>query len=274
MGDFTIESNSWAIEEYLDQGQLPTSSLEWTERDPADWFESGSLCGSEHGLFPQPNSPGLPSSVPIQEKGEGGDDPLPSFKFTTCPSSTSASPSTTTVTISTSNLLRTRSDSRSDHEYSQSGKCIDLQGQEGGGGTALPDEPRPTTSRTVTRDRSPLIGRDIRHSTDRPPLIGRNSGTQPISDRLRFPRHGGVKKRSISPSFARMTKTALKACHTQEVPTEILLRKAMKNTDPMLFSRLNHEMDKYSNLEEFSLLKSSTSRCEPLTIFFFHIFLA
>ena len=34
----------------------------------------------------------------------------------------------------------------------------------------------------------------------------------------------------------------------------------------MLFHRLDHEMDKNTNLEEFSLLKSSTSGCEPLTI--------
>ena len=65
---------------------------------------------------------------------------------------------------------------------------------------------------------------------------------------------------------ASMTKTALKACHTQEIQPEILLRRAMKRTDPMLFRRLDHDMDKYTNLEEFSLLKSSASACEPLTI--------
>ena len=34
----------------------------------------------------------------------------------------------------------------------------------------------------------------------------------------------------------------------------------------MLFQRLDHENDKYTNLEEFSLLKSSTSACQPLTV--------
>ena len=265
MGDFAAESNSWPLEDLLEQGKLPSSTLEWTEREPESWFESGPICGPEPGLFPQPDPPGLPSPVPIQEEGEGRDDPLPSFKFTTCSSSTSASSSPTTVTISTSNLLRTMSDSRSDHEYSQSGQCIDPQGQEGGGGTASPDEPRPTTSRAVTRDRSSLIGRDTGYSTERQSVIGRNSGTQHISDRLRQ-RGGGVIKKAPPPSFVRMTKTALKSCHTQEIPPEILLRKVTKNIDPSLFSRLDHDMDTYSNLEEFSLLKSSTSRREPLTI--------
>ena len=172
MGDFSIEGNSWAIEEYLEQGQLPTSSLEWTEWDPADWFESGPFCGPEHRLLSQPNSPGLPSPVAIQEEDERGNDPLSTFKFTPCPSSTSASSSTTTVTIATSNLLRARSDSRSDHKYSRGEKCINLQGREEGGGTAPPDEPGPITSRAAT------------HSTDRSLVIGRHTATQPTSDPL------------------------------------------------------------------------------------------
>ena len=40
MGDSSNESDIWPIEGYLEQGQFPTSSLEWTERDPSDWFKS------------------------------------------------------------------------------------------------------------------------------------------------------------------------------------------------------------------------------------------
>ena len=52
----------------------------------------------------------------------------------------------------------------------------------------------------------------------------------------------------------------------EEVKPEILLRGAMKKVDPMLFQRLDHDNDKYTNLEEFLLLKSSTSAYQPLTV--------
>ena len=63
-----------------------------------------------------------------------------------------------------------------------------------------------------------------------------------------------------------MSKTGLKTCHLEEASPEILLRKAMRKVDPMLFQRMDHDNDKYSNLEEFSLLKSSTSAYQPLTV--------
>ena len=176
MGDFSIESDSWPIEDYLEQGQFPTSSLEWTERDPADWFKSEPLCESEPRLLSPPDSPRFPSPVQSQEENKGGDNALSSFKFSSCPPPTSAA---STVTNNFSNLLsiydvaRARSDSRSDHRYSRDEKCLDFQGREAGGGTAPPDWPGPITSRAATR-----------HSTEPPLVIGRHTATQPTSDPL------------------------------------------------------------------------------------------
>ena len=68
MGDFSIESDSWPIEDYLEQGQFPTSSLEWTERDPSDWFKSEPFCESESRILSPSDSPRIPSHGQSQEE--------------------------------------------------------------------------------------------------------------------------------------------------------------------------------------------------------------
>ena len=224
MGDISNEGHLWPIEDYLEDGQFPSSSLEWTERNPSNWFEFPQpLCEPEPRLLSPPNAPWLPPPGQSQE-GENGDNTFSSFRFKTSSPPTSAACSSVTITNTSTTLLtihdvtRARADPRSEHGYSRDGECDGPQSREPRGGGAPPNRPnRPITGRAA-----------IGHSAEPPLVIGQHSATQPIPSSLRSTRKGGVIKRSLPPDFVRMSKTGLKACHMEEVQPEILLKRAMK----------------------------------------------
>ena len=261
MGEPANENDNWSIEGHFN-GRFPTSSFAWTESNASDWFKEPFLqCESE--LLPESDSARPTPLGQSQEEDEGKRRySYSSFEFTSSTPPTSIASSSTFTTVSdTPTILHRGGDdgasarSESDHSYSRDRECVKPQGQDTGGGGAIAVWQRPITGRATPNsgDPSPLIGRQF-------------SASQHPSDPLRSTRSGYVTKQKPTSRFARMTKTALRACHTLETQPGILLQRAMKNTDPMLFSRLGHDADKYSNLEEFSLLKSSANACEPLTI--------
>ena len=251
MGEPSDESDNWSIEGHFN-GRFPTSSFAWTESNPSDWFKQPFLqCESE--LLPESDSARPTPLGQSQEEDKGKRRySYSSFEFTNSTPPTSIASSSTFTTVSDTPTILHRDDgararSESDHSYSRDRECVKPQSRDTGGGG------------TNSVWQRPITGRAALHSGDPSPLIGRQlSATQHSSDPLRSTRSGYVTKQKPTSRFARMTKTALRACHTLETQPGILLQRAMKNTDPMLFSRLNHDADKYSN--------SVSSKAQPMPV--------
>ena len=152
MGEPSDEGDNWSIEGHFEHGRFPTSSLEWTESDPSDWFKSEPFLECESRILSESDSARSASHGQSQEEDEKGRYPYSTFKFTSSSPPTSAATSSTFTTFTdTSTILHrvddgARARSESDHSYSRDGKCVKLQGRDTGGGGTPSVWPGPITS--------------------------------------------------------------------------------------------------------------------------------
>ena len=74
MGEPSDESDNWSIEGHFEHGRFPTSSFEWTESDPSDWFKQPFL-ECESRILSESDSARPASHGQSQEEDEKGGYP-------------------------------------------------------------------------------------------------------------------------------------------------------------------------------------------------------
>ena len=87
-----------------------------------------------------------------------------------------------------------------------------------------------------------------------------------IRKRVRKQLPVAVKQVKFPAELPRMSPQCLKNAHKREIEPEQLLQQAMLNVSPGLFARSNNPAEDYTNLEEFSVVKSTQSDGPPFIV--------